>query len=65
VTHENANGTAIPVPPAEAPVTAPSDEPYPKTDSGCGCRTAPTSSSTGALAGLALVAALVFRRRRA
>ena len=60
-----ANGTAVPVPPAAAPDAPPSDEPYGRqTDSGCGCHTTPVSSSTGALAGLALLGALALRRRR-
>ena len=60
-----ANGTAIPAPPAAAPDAPPSDEPYGRqTDSGCGCHTTPVSSSSGALAGLALLGALALRRRR-
>jgi MYXO-CTERM domain-containing protein len=60
-----ANGTAVPVPPAAAPDAPPSDEPYGRqTDSGCGCHTVPVSSSSGALAGLALLGALALRRRR-
>jgi MYXO-CTERM domain-containing protein len=58
------NGTAVPVvaPPA-AP--APEDEFTPRTESGCGCRTtAPVSSSEAALGGLAVLGALLLRRRR-
>ena len=67
----NAKGTAVPVvaPPAEAPpatpAETPADEPFAgQVDDGCGCRTAPASSSSAALAGLALLGALVVRRRR-
>ena len=33
-------------------------------DSGCGCHTVPTTGTSGAFAGLALLGALALRRRR-